>query len=153
MAGIHKKRSDTVPTGKDALLAKETIRLFASLPKSKQGLRVKVQHKKMETEITLPQAVVNLLVDALAQIARGNSVSLIPTNAELTTQQAADLLNVSRPYLIKVLEERKIPSRKIGKHRRVLVEDLMRYKAISDARREKALSELAKQAQELDMGY
>ena len=86
-------------------------------------------------------------------IASGQGVTIIPDNAELTTVQAADVLNVSRPYLIKLLDERAIPHRKIGKHRRIRVEDVMAYKVAIDREREAILDQLTREAQEQGLGY
>jgi excisionase family DNA binding protein len=93
------------------------------------------------------------LMDILEAMAAGQGVSLIPENAELTTVQAAGVLNVSRPYLIKLLDENAIPYRKVGKHRRIRMEDVMAYKARIDREREAVLDQLASEAQENNMGY
>lgn len=106
-----------------------------------------------EELIELPTSALHLLIEMLSQMAQGNAVTLIPIHAELTTQEAADLLNVSRPYLVKLLESGKIPFRKVGRHRRVRFEDLMSYKEQVDRQRMSALDELASQAQELNLGY
>ena len=92
-----------------------------------------------------------LLVDILSQLSQGNAVTLVPVKAELTTQQAANLLNVSRPYLIKLLESGEIPYFKVGKHRRVLAKNLYEYKAEIDAKRNQSLDELTALSEELDL--
>ena len=86
-------------------------------------------------------------------MAAGQGVTIIPENAELTTVQAAGVLNVSRPFLIKLLEDNAIPHRKVGKHRRVKMEDVMAYKARVDKDRETVLDALVADAQEQGMGY
>ncbi|MCK9488333.1 MAG: helix-turn-helix domain-containing protein [Xanthomonadales bacterium] len=104
-------------------------------------------------QVELPTSALRLLVDILAELADGNAVKVVPIHAELTTQEAADLLNVSRPHLVKLLEEGALPFHKTGKHRRVRFADLMQFKADRDRNSTRALEELAGQAQELDMGY
>lgn len=138
------------PSEHDSRLARESSRRLS--PYMKQDLRVQITDGD-GVDIELPAAAVHLLVHLLTQMAEGNAITLMPTHAELTTQQAADLLGVSRPFLVKLLDERKIPYRKVGTHRRVLFIDLMRHKEGMDAKRHQILDELTKQAQDLDMGY
>jgi excisionase family DNA binding protein len=94
-----------------------------------------------------------LLASILTEMAKGNPVTIVPTHSELTTQQAADLLHVSRPYLIKLLEEGKIPFRLVGQHRRVRLDELMAYKRRDGEARRRIADELTADAQELGMGY
>ncbi len=102
----------------------------------------------------MPFSVFPLLADILTEMAQGHAVTLIPVHSELTIQQAADLLNVSLPYLIDLLDKDQIPLRKVGTHRRILFQDIMAYKQQTDAARLKALEELSALDQELGgMGY
>ncbi len=137
------------PTVDDSRLAKTSSRRLARF--SAQNLTIRLGDTKETVE--LPAVAVRLLVDLLSAMAEGNAVTVIPTHAELTTQQAADLLGVSRPFLVKQMEKDAIPFRKVGTHRRVLLSDLLAYKREMDHKRHEALDELAAQAQELDMGY
>lgn len=99
--------------------------------------------------LVLPRDAVSMLAYILAQAAEGRGVSVIPLNAELTTQQAADMLNVSRPFLIGLLEAGTIPYRMVGKHRRITAEAVMEYKRRDDRQRRTAADELAELGQEL----
>lgn len=137
------------PTGEESSLARDSSRQLSGL--GKRNLRVHIPDTR--EDVILPAAAVRLLVALLSEMAQGNAVTLIPIHAEFTTQQAADFLGVSRPFLVKLLEEGKLPYRKVGTHRRVLFEDLKNYKAEIDRKRLETLNELAAQAQELDMGY
>ncbi|APC15289.1 DNA-binding protein [Pseudomonas frederiksbergensis] len=103
--------------------------------------------------VELPTSALRLLVDILAELAAGNAVKVVPVHAELTTQEAADLLNVSRPHLIKLLESGELSYHKTGKHRRVRFAELMDYKCKRDAASEQAMALLAEQAQALRFGY
>ncbi|MEW6475237.1 MAG: helix-turn-helix domain-containing protein [Actinomycetota bacterium] len=93
----------------------------------------------------------SFLIEVLAQVANGNAVTVAPVHAELTTQQAADLLNVSRPFLIKLLEDRQIPYRRVGNRRKVLLTDLLEYKRKDDEYRRSIADELAREAQDLGL--
>ena len=106
-----------------------------------------------EEVFQLPETAVRLLVDLLSEMSHGNSVAVVSLNSEFTTQQAAEYLNVSRPYVVNLLEKGEIPFRKVGSHRRIRIEDLIAYKKVSEGRSQKALDELAVQAQNLGMGY
>ena len=147
-------RSPFLPTEKDRANAREASRLLAPYLMSKDNLRVKIQEggRKQET-VSLPPAAVRFLVGLLSEMAKGNAVTMIPIHAELTTQETANLLNVSRPFVVGLIEAGTLKARKVGSHRRVLYSDLMAYKKAVDADRSAALDELASQAQELDMGY
>ncbi len=101
----------------------------------------------------LPASAVQILKQALDEIAQGNAVTLLMHDSELSNREAAELLNVSRPYLIKLLKRGNIPYSKVGSHRRIKLEDLLVYKQKSDKERLKALRELVAEAQKLEMGY
>ncbi|KYC40537.1 DNA-binding protein [Scytonema hofmannii PCC 7110] len=93
-------------------------------------------------QIDIPESLRQVLHYIVQSFVKGETISIIPENCEMTTQQAADFLNVSRPYLIKLLEQEDIPYIKVGTHRRVLFRDLMKYKEQRDIKRRQALQEL-----------
>lgn len=117
----------------------------------KKGIKIKVQ--ETGEFITIPKKALTLLSTILQNMAEGKTISIVPSNSEVSTQQAADMLNVSRPHLIKLLEAKKIPFKKVGSHRRVLLEDIMEYKEHLDKQREAQLDFLSNQAQDLNLGY
>jgi excisionase family DNA binding protein len=141
------------PSAKDAAIARVSGQRLSSYVQQKRPLTLRVTDAEQDKPIELPAGAVALLMDILEAMAAGRGVSIIPENAELTTVQASEILNVSRPFLIKLLEEGVISHRKVGKHRRVRAEDVMAYKATIDQDREKILDQLAQEAVEMDMGY
>ena len=103
--------------------------------------------------VAVPPEAGQLLLRILSELANGNAVTVLPVNTEITTQQAADLLNVSRPYVVSLLEHGRIPHRKVGTHRRILCADVLAYRARETAESRAAMAELSSDAQKLNMGY
>lgn len=141
---------DTVAQAGEAV---ETLERFLRENPETADASVQLLADDNDTTLQIPAHALRLLVDVLAQIANGNAVTIAPVHAELTTQQAADLLNVSRPFLVKLLEERKIPHRRVGNRRRVLLADLIAYKRIDDLDRSALADELTAEAQRLGLEY
>lgn len=138
------------PTEEEAKAAGESGRALAS-HLSDDGLKLAVKNGRGSEELTLPVPAARLLIDLLNQLGQGNAVALDTVQPEVTTQQAADLLNVSRPYLVKLLDDGVIPSRKVNTHRRVRREDVLAYKRDVDAKRLEALNELTALSQEFGL--
>lgn len=149
MTDVQAKRLQ--PGSIDAEVASRAVRRIKDyLMRHPERLTIEVADEHgAEDPLILPREAVSLLAFILAQAADGRGVTVIPSHAELTTQQAADMLNVSRPYLIKLLEAGEIPYRLVGKHRRITYEDLQEYKRRDDARRRAAADQLAELGQEL----
>ncbi|MEZ5042793.1 MAG: helix-turn-helix domain-containing protein [Saprospiraceae bacterium] len=103
--------------------------------------------------VSIPLKALKLLTSILSNMAQGKSIALLPTDAEITTQQAAEILNVSRPHVIKLLEKGDIPYKKVGSHRRILLQDILEYESTFKSERRKKLDYLAKEAQKLNLGY
>lgn len=141
------------PSAREAAMARVSGQLLSRYARRKRSLTLKVQEAGQEKPLELPAGAVALLMEILEAMAAGRGVTLVPENAELTTVQAADVLNISRPFLIKLLDEKLLPHRKVGKHRRIRLEDVMAYKARIDREREAVLDQLTRDAQDQDMGY
>ncbi len=160
------------PTDADMRLARDAgARLRAAMKgassASGRPLRFKVLHPRSDAAhgkaagrgkaasegetVEIPGSAAALLLHLLGHIAEGEAIAIVPVQREYTTQQAADFLGVSRPFVVKEIEENRLPARKVGTRRRVMYVDLMKYKARSDVGRQKALDELAAIDQELGL--
>lgn len=132
-----------LPTAEEVAFARESGRTLSAF------LQTKAETQKIEIfddegsahPVRVPVSALRLLVDVLTEIGEGNTVNIIPVHAELTTQEAADVLNVSRPFLVKLLEQGDIPFHKVGTHRRVRYQDVNSYKERVDTDRRRALDE------------
>jgi excisionase family DNA binding protein len=145
-----------VPSPKAAEEARDALRALSGLPRKKGASRtvqVRPDGEGEAVSVTVPREAFDLFLEVLAQMANGNAVTIVPVHAELTTQQAADLLNVSRPFLVGLLEEKKIPFRLVGTHRRILVADLLAYKQKDAVQRKAVLDELTAEAEKHGLGY
>lgn len=140
-----------LPSESETKLAKETTRILANRPTLRTQLDLRVMNLANQPIIRIPPAAADLLVQILDEMSRGNAVKVIPVQAELTTQQSADMLNVSRPTLIGLLNRGEMEFRKVGAHRRVRLESLVSYKRKLDADRLAALAELSAYDQELGL--
>jgi excisionase family DNA binding protein len=133
-----------IPSSTEIESANQFRQILASQIKDDQtALLHLVVDQSGQSDIVLTPALARSLMDLLRHIGNGRAVTIVPTDESLTTQLAADLLNVSRPYLIKILNRGQIPYTLAGRHRRVRVQDLLHYKNKRDAERAAALSELA----------
>jgi len=152
MSALHNEQLITPPSSpQESELARTSSRLLAACIGRGPTARLRVIDGKDEIEV--PVSALRMLVDILANMAEGNAMSLVPIHAELTTQQAADFLGVSRPYLVGLVDRGELPCHKVGTHRRIYFRDLTTYHETRMAQSNAALDALAAQAQQLGMGY
>jgi excisionase family DNA binding protein len=145
-----------VPSRKTSQEAQEALRVLGGLGGKRgaaQRVEIRAEGSNADLGVAVPKEAFELFLEVLGQMANGNAVTIMPVHAEVTTQQAADLLNVSRPHVVALLEEDKIPHRMVGTHRRIRVADLLEYKKKDDTERTAALEELASEAQKHRLGY
>ncbi|MGO8674126.1 MAG: helix-turn-helix domain-containing protein [Capsulimonadaceae bacterium] len=142
------------PTAEDSMIARESSAALAPLLLGNTGslphIRIRTSNNT-EADIPLPSSVLGVLLDALEEMAKGNAVIVSPQQAELTTQQAADMMRISRPSLIKMLDEGKLPYRKVGAHRRIRRDDVVRTIAVEHARRVSVMEELVAETERLGL--
>jgi excisionase family DNA binding protein len=141
-----------IATDEEVLLARAASEALEAHDAAPRGLRVQVPEAggKVRT-LDLPAAAARLLRDMLKEMGAGNAVTLVPVEAEITTQQAADLLNVSRPYVVGLIDKGVLPARLVGNQRRLPLKDVLVYKAEEHAKRLDALEELSALDQELGL--
>lgn len=139
-----------LPSETEVILAKQTSRVLGARIQDTEPMELRIlDHNTPGETFKLPAPAVRLLLRILEEMARGNAVTLFPVHAELTTQEAADLLNISRPTLIQLLDDKKIEFRRIGTHRRIRFEALMAYKRKAQAERQAAIDAFVAYNQEL----
>jgi excisionase family DNA binding protein len=141
-----------IPSDQDAILAKTAqLALEKSEPLDK-ALHVQINAAGQElTTLDLPPVVTRLLMDVLKETAAGKAVSLVAVDADITTQQAAAILNVSRPHVVGLIEKGLLAARMVGNQRRLPLRDVLAYKADNRARRRGVLAELAAHDQALGL--
>jgi excisionase family DNA binding protein len=134
-------------------LGQRLVRL--SSRKTRQPVKLQFAGRGATTDeaVPLPSVAVRLVGDLLTALANGQAVALVPLDSELSTQQAAELLQVSRPFVIQLMEKGDLPHHKVGTHRRVRLSDVLEYKRRIDEARQVVLAELTREAQELELGY
>ena len=136
------------PTSKEVREARAARRSIERLPKTGQA---RFFVRRGQAEVPVSEAVSRLLYEALSEVAEGGELELISQDEDVSTQIAADMLNVSRPFLIKLLNQEAIPFHYVGSHRRIARKDVLAYKAARDQRAVEALHELARHARELNL--
>ncbi len=140
-----------LPAKHESEIAEKGLREFAAFLSTKfETQQISIMSDDHEShQIEVPTSALTMLVQILGELASGNAVQIVPVHAELTTQEAANILNVSRPHMVKLLEDGCLPFHKTGRHRRIRFADLMEYKKQRNAESMEAMRELANQAQEL----
>ncbi|WP_373515172.1 excisionase family DNA-binding protein [Persicitalea sp.] len=141
------------PSRQEQRTASESLRRLNAATQNNKSTQVKIQVEESGELISIPPKALDVLATILSHMAEGKATSVVAADAELSTQQAAELLGASRPHIVKLLEEGTIPFKKVGSHRRVLLEDILKYQTELRLKRKERLKFLAKQAQELGLGY
>lgn len=143
MPAYAQELGSRLPSVDEQAVANHLRQILAAHAQGGTTLRVQHHVDQKTSEITLTPGLSSLLIELLRHLGQGDAVTLVPISQQLTTQQAADILNVSRPYFIGLLEQEGIPFQRVGRHRRIKAEDLFAYKRSRDSQRSIALDRLA----------
>lgn len=136
------------PTKEEQRAARESYKALASSIEQLRSENPEIEIEETEEKIRIPISALKFLAKILKEISRGNPVSIVPIATELTTQAAAEFLGCSRPHLVKLLEEGKIPFTKVGKHRRIKYEDILKFKQEKKSMQLKKIQELMQMDEE-----
>lgn len=143
-----------IPDEETAKEARTALRVLSTTTANRsRHVTLRAEAGAGTVSVTVPRQAFDLFVEVLGQMSKGNAVTIVPIHAELTTQQAADMLNVSRPFVIELLEAGSIPYRKVGSHRRIRAADLIEYQRREEGQRRKMLDKLTAEAEDLGLGY
>lgn len=146
----------TRPNAGDQILAKKFLDQFEELSheiSTTKKRSVSLQISDKHINVTIPVSAFRLLKNIIKAMAEGKTLTLIPSESVLSTQQAADMLNVSRPYIVGLIDRHELPATLVGKHRRIMLKDLLQLSEKMQTKRQESLEQLAKEAQELNLGY
>lgn len=150
LALLDQTKEPFVATDEEALIARDALAKLRPLAAAKQDIKLRILEAH-DVVVPIPARLVSFLVELLEAMTQRKPVSFIPCAAEMTTKQAADFLNVSRPYLVRLVDKGEIPARMVGTHRRILMSDLVEYKKRSDETRRNAIRDMVAEAQKLKL--
>lgn len=150
MLALLDQAEPIVATEAEAAIAKAGAASLAPIAKAGQGVQL-VLREAPEVAVPLPARAVEIVLSVLEAMATRRPFSIIPHTAELTTQQAADYLNVSRPFLVNLVDKGEIPHRMVGRHRRIRFADLLEFERASTEKRKQALADMAAEARRLEL--
>jgi excisionase family DNA binding protein len=149
MALLDQVREPVTATETEAVIARKAAEHLQSVAEAQHDITINIEGSKIA--VPLPARAVELMFTVLTAMANGQPISVIPQQAELSTKQAADFLNVSRPFVVKLIDEGKLPARKVNRHRRIKFADLVEFEKRSQVERTQALAEMADLTRDLEL--
>jgi excisionase family DNA binding protein len=149
LARLDQVREPVTATETEAVIARKAVERLQAVAEAQQDITIRIEGSGVA--VSLPARAVELMFTVLSAMANGQPISVIPQQPELSTQQAAEFLNVSRPFVVKLIDEGKLPARKVNRHRRIKLVDLVAFEKRSQQDRMAALAELAEIDRELGL--